>query len=50
MHSIAILIQRRPLITFFVLANAITWVLVPLVSISLGHLIGNGHRLQGGLV
>ncbi len=35
MDSITTLVKRHPLFTFFFLAYAITWVLVPLVSISL---------------
>lgn len=34
MDTITWFVKRRPLITFFVLAFAITWTLVPLVSIS----------------
>jgi uncharacterized protein len=35
MHTVATFINRRPLVTFFMLAYALTWALIPLVSVSL---------------
>jgi uncharacterized protein len=35
MQTVATFIHRRPLVTFFVLAYALTWALIPLVSVSL---------------